>query len=93
MLADVKILRVIQITIQPILDAVDDSWLKIDQDCPRDVVLIIRLVKEHIFSVVSLSCIVLENAIWVDAMFLAQVFPEFVTDYSERLVLLVLCLL
>jgi hypothetical protein len=51
----VEVLRVVKVRVETVLDAVDHTRLKIDQESTGDVVLIIRLIEKHIFPIVSLS--------------------------------------
>ena len=46
--------------------------------------LVIGLVEEDIFSVVPLCCILLQNALSADTVFLAELFPELVADWSKK---------
>jgi hypothetical protein len=58
----------------------DDTWLQIDQQGSWDIMLIISLVKEHIFSIFALGGVGLKDAIGGDTVLSAQLLPEFVTD-------------
>lgn len=53
-LADVYVFRVEQVFVIPTLDRVYHSWLEIKQQCSRDVVVVISLIEEYVFSVISL---------------------------------------
>ena len=44
--------------------------------------LIICLVEEDIFSIISLSSVLFEDALPADTMLVAQLLPEFVTNYT-----------
>ena len=50
--------------------------LQVEQDGARDVARVIRLVEEDVFAVAALGREVLEVAILVDAVLLAQLLPE-----------------
>lgn len=84
MLGDVEVLRVVEIGVQAVLDAVDHSRLQIDQQSARDVVLIIRLVEKDIFPVITLRGVFFEDTLRVDTMLLTEGFPELVSDYIKR---------
>lgn len=56
------------------------SWLQIDQYSSWNVSRVIRLIKEDIFSISTLSRKVLEVSILADAVFLAQLLPELTAD-------------
>lgn len=58
------------------------SWLQVDQDGSRDVVFVIGLVEEYVFSVIALAidCFFLEYALRVDSMLLAELLPELNSD-------------
>jgi hypothetical protein len=45
--------------------------------------LIISLVEEDVFPVITLCGILLQNALWVDSMLHAELFPEFISNYKE----------
>ena len=63
-----------------LLDALDDPGLEVDEDRARDVVHIVRLVKEHVLAVAAVHCKVLEDAIRSDAVLGAQRLPELMTN-------------
>ena len=65
---------------QPILNTAYDSGLQINQEGPRDIVLIVSLVEEHVFPVVTLSRVLLKDAFPADPMLHAELLPEFVSD-------------
>ena len=48
------VLMVVEIPVVPVLNPIDNSRLQINQKRSWDVVLVIRLVKKHIFSITSL---------------------------------------
>ena len=79
-LADVEVLRVVEIGVKSVLDAMDHAGLQVDQKRPRDVVLIVCLVKEHILSIVPLRRILLQHTISADPMLRAQLLPKLVSD-------------
>jgi hypothetical protein len=70
-LGDVEVLGVVEVAVEPVLDAVDDARLQVDQQRARDVVLVVRLVEKHILPVVSVSSILLQYAFRVDTMLVA----------------------
>lgn len=82
MFRNVEVLRVVQILIRSSLNPIDNSGLQIDQESPRDVVLIVSLVEKDIFAVVSLNGKIFQDSLRADAVLLAQVLPEFVSDYT-----------
>lgn len=75
-LADVKVLRVVDVLVGPRLDAVDHAWLEVDQDGPWNVPRVVALVVEDVFPVAALGSKLLEVAILADAVLLAQLLPE-----------------
>jgi hypothetical protein len=48
------ILMVVEVAVLAVLNAVDHSWLQINEQRPRNVVLIVRLVEEHVLAIASL---------------------------------------
>lgn len=80
MLGDIEVLWVVQVLVEPILDGVDDSGLQVDEECARDVVLIISLVEENILPVISLCRIFFQVPLGVDSVLLTQTLPEFVSN-------------
>ena len=58
----------------------DYTWLQINEQRPRDIVFVIGLVEEHILSVFALVGVRLQDAVWGDSVFSAQLLPKFVTD-------------
>ena len=55
------------------LDGVDDAGLQVQKQCAGDVVLVVRLVEEHVFPVASaLGGVLLQNAIFADAVLQAK---------------------
>ncbi len=75
-----EVLRVVQIGVQAILNTVDDPGLQVDQDSPRYVVLIVRLIEEHIFTIVTVRCVLLQDALTADTVLQTKLLPELVTD-------------
>ena len=80
MLGHVEVLRVVQVGVEPILNTANDPGLQINQEGPRDIVLIVSLVEEHVFPVVTLGCILLKDAFSADPMLHAELLPELVSD-------------
>lgn len=60
---DKKVLLVEQVPVGACLDAVDNSGLKINHKISWDEVIVISLVEEYVFSVVSIAGIVMQNTI------------------------------
>mmetsp|Transcript_38777 Transcript_38777/g.37120 ORF Transcript_38777/g.37120 Transcript_38777/m.37120 type:complete len:89 (-) Transcript_38777:38-304(-) len=85
MLSHIKVLRIIEIRVQAILNPIDDSGLQINEERSRDVVLVVSLVEEHILPVVSLGRILLQDAFRVDAMLHAKLFPKFISNLIAAL--------
>jgi len=54
MVSNEDILVIIEIAVITILNTIDDSRLQINEESSWDIVLVIRLVKKHIFSITSL---------------------------------------
>jgi hypothetical protein len=46
--------------------------------------LVIRLIEEHILSILILGCIRFQDTIRGDTVLSAELFPEFVTNYSTK---------
>jgi hypothetical protein len=84
-LSDIKVLRVVELRVERVLDALDDSRLQIDQERPRDIVFIVGLVKEDILPVVALSGVFLEHAFRVDSVLHAELLPELHSDLVAAL--------
>ena len=84
MIAHEEVLRVVEVRVEAILDAVDDSRFQVDQYRPGYVVLIVRLVEEHIFPIVPIRSVLFQDALPRDAMLQTQLLPELVTDYRQR---------
>ena len=51
-------------------------WLEIDEDCARDVMLIIGLIKENVLAVAALCCPVFEDTFFVDTVLSTKPLPE-----------------
>lgn len=83
-LADVKVLGVVNVLVGPRLDAVDDARLEIDQDGARDVARVIALVVKDVLAVAALGGKVLEIAVLVDAVLLAELLPELAANLNAR---------
>jgi hypothetical protein len=78
--ADIEVLRVVDVLVGPRLDAVDDARLEVDQDGPRDVPRVVALVVEDVFAVAAFGREVLEVAVLVYAVLLAELLPELAAD-------------
>lgn len=57
-------------------------WLEVDQKCARNVVFIICLVKEYVFTVTPLCRPVLEDALFVDTVLGTKPLPEDGAHYN-----------
>ena len=79
-----EVLRVVQIRVEAVLDAVNDSRLEIDEKGARNVMLIVGLVEEDIFPVVALCRIFLQNAFSADTVLHTELFPKLVSDYARK---------
>ena len=66
-----KVLWIVEIGIRALLDIVDNTWLQIDKKSSWDVVLIICLVEENIFSIFTLRRIWLQDTVWSNSMLTA----------------------
>lgn len=83
-----EVFRVVKVGVEAVLDAVDDSRLEINEERARDIMLVIRLVEEDIFPVVSLSRVFFQNALSADTVLHAELFPKLVSNCdTERLLL------
>ena len=47
-----EVFRIVQVRVESILDAVDHSGFQVNEDGPGYVVLVVRLVEEHIFAII-----------------------------------------
>ena len=79
-----EVFRIVQVGVFSILNIVNDTWFQINKKSPRDVMFIICLVEEHIFSVLVLSCERLQYSIRGDTMLGTKLFPEFITNYRYQ---------
>lgn len=70
-------MQVSDLSIRRIHYGMNDSWFQVKKHRARDIMLIISLVEEHIFSVGALCGIVLQCALRRDAMLTAQFLPKF----------------
>ena len=82
---DKEVLRVVQIRVEAILDTVDHSGLQVDEQGSRNVMLVVRLVEEHILAVVALRRVLLQDALSADAVLRAQLLPKLVANCSSRI--------
>jgi hypothetical protein len=81
----VEVLWVVEVSVESVLDAIDDSRLQVDQQGSGDVMFIVSLVEEHIFPVVVVGGVLLQNSVWLNSVFVAELLPELVTDWRVRL--------
>ena len=88
MLWNVKVFRIIELTERSILNTIYNSRFKIDEECARDVVIIVSLVKENIFSVLTLRCEVFKHTITSDTMLHTKLTPELISNYNNKNVLM-----
>jgi hypothetical protein len=51
-------------------------WLEVNENCSGNIVFIICLIEKHVFTVAPLCRPVLEDALFVDAMFGTKPLPE-----------------
>jgi len=79
-----EVFRVIQVGIKPVLDAVDDTRLQVDHKCARNIMLVVGLIEEDIFSIVSLSRVLFENTLSADTVLHAQLLPELVSNCDRQ---------
>jgi len=79
-LVDVEVLRVVDVLVRARLDRLEHPRLQIQQNGARDVARIVGLVEEDILAVAALGRKVLEVAVAIDAVFLAQLLPELLAD-------------
>ena len=61
MFRHVDVLVIVQLGKGRVEDAVDHARLQVKQDGPRDVVLVVCLVEEHVFPVDTLDCIFFQD--------------------------------
>ena len=79
-----EVLRVVEPSVQAVLNTVDHARLQVNQQRPWYVVLVVSLVEEDIFSVVSLRRVLLEDAFAADAVLLAKLLPKLVADCHHK---------
>eukprot|EP00039_Didymoeca_costata_P011448 m.160808 g.160808 ORF g.160808 m.160808 type:complete len:170 (-) comp15175_c2_seq1:30-539(-) len=79
------IFQVIQTVVLRLVYTLNHTGFKVEQHRSWNVMFIIGLVKENIFSITSLDSKVLKNTIWSDAVFKAQLFPKFVRNLVSTL--------
>lgn len=58
------------------------TWFEIDEDGAGDVVLVVCLVEEYVFTVAAFGRPFLENALLVDAVLGAEALPEDGADFE-----------
>ena len=90
MLGHVEVLRVVQVGVEPILNTANDSGFQINQEGPRNIVLIVSLIEEDILPIVALCRIILQYSIFANSMLPAQLLPKLISNYisnSFRLVI------
>lgn len=86
MLWDEEVFWVVELRVETILYTVDDSGLEIDHAGAWDIVLIIGLVEEDIFAVVTVLSVVFEDALSADSVLHAQLLPELVSNYKYQMI-------
>lgn len=77
----IEVLWVVDILIRTALNAVDDSWLEVEEDCARNVSRVVGLVEEDIFAVAAFGREVFKVAVLIDAMLKAKLPPELRADW------------
>lgn len=82
-LADVKVLGIVNILVRPCLDTVDYAWLQVDQYGSGNVSCVVALVVENVFAIAALSRKLLEVPILANAVFLTQLLPKLATNYKR----------
>jgi hypothetical protein len=70
-LADVKVLGVVDVLVGARLDGVDDAGLEVDEDGAGDVARVVALVVEDVLAVTALGGKILEVAVLADSVLLA----------------------
>jgi hypothetical protein len=79
-----EVFGVIQVSIEPVLDTVDDARLQINEKCARDVMLVVSLVEEDIFAIISLSRILFKYSISADTVLHAELLPKLVSNCDRQ---------
>lgn len=82
LLVHVDIFRVVDVLVRSALDAIDYARLGVHENRAGNVSRVIRLVEEDIFAVAAFSRKVLEVAILVNAVLLAESLPELRADWK-----------
>ena len=79
-LANVKVLGVVDMTVRARLDAFEHAWLKVDEDGAGNVSRVVALVVKDVLAVAALGGKVFEIAVLADAVFLTELLPELTAD-------------
>jgi len=80
-----EVLRIVDVAVGALLDAVDDAGFEVEEDGAGDVAGVVGLVEEDIFAVAAFGGVGGEVAGLVDAVFLAQLLPELGADCLGRM--------
>ena len=64
MLRHEDVLRIVELRVGRVDDALDDTRLQIEQDRARNVMVVVSLVEEDVLSVRAFACKVLESAVF-----------------------------
>lgn len=83
----IKVLRIVDIPVRALPDALKDPRLEVEQDGAWDVARVVALVEEDVLPVAAgvraRRGVVGEVAVGVDAVFLAELLPELRADWGE----------
>ena len=83
MFANIKVLWVVKRTKKSVLNRVYHTWLQVNQQCSRDIVVIISLVEKYVLAVLTLACVFFECSVSTDAVLHAKLFPKLIADCKK----------
>ena len=76
----IEVLRIVQLSIVPGSNGVDDPRFQVKEQCSGYVVFIISLVEKYILSIDPRGDEVLKEPVVRDSMFCTKLLPEFCSD-------------
>lgn len=81
-LADIEVLRIVNVLERASLYSVDYTWFQVDEDSPRNVPCVVALVEEDVFPVTALGREILEVAVLSNSVFLTELLPELTANWE-----------
>lgn len=89
-LSDTKLLDfqavIIYLSVRGVHDSVYDTRLQVQKHCSWNVVIIVSLVEEHILSIRTGRCELLQNALRRYPVLNAELLPELETNYEKQII-------